>query len=116
MENKEHLLKKYTKYAVTAVIVILTGTLVVLGVLSSPYFKHIRESQIQERKRAEKEYIQYEADRVVNNIRYIQDPQTGICYAYYFDINSRIASNSLTVVPCEKIPPELLTRGNMRKK
>ncbi len=52
---------------------------------------------------------QVEADQIIHKrlgIRYIKDSRTGICFAVCGEYLSEL---SIATVPCEKIPPELLT-------
>lgn len=57
--------------------------------------------------RAQQDESQSTANRVVRNIQYIKDPRTGLCFAYYY--GGSAGGSGLTTVPCEAIPPELLT-------
>ena len=44
-------------------------------------------------------------NKIVGAIEYIKDPRAGVCFAYYW--NGR--NQNLSTVPCESIPPHLLT-------
>lgn len=48
-----------------------------------------------------------QATEVVNEIIYIKDPRTNICYAYYWG-GAGNGGPALTVVPEEKIPASLI--------
>ena len=50
------------------------------------------------------------ADFVIPNTHYIKDPRTGICFAY------DDFANTITCVPEDKIPPELLVTADMPTK
>jgi type II secretory pathway pseudopilin PulG len=82
-----------------------------LAVAGALYLENTDKTAIQERKDAEKLLIKSQTDNVVSNIRYIQDPRTNICYAYYWG-GGAYGGPALTAVPCEKIPPELLVQTN----
>ena len=49
---------------------------------------------------------QERANQVVNDILYIKDPRTSICYAYYW--------NGLATVPIASIPTNLLFIANIQ--
>lgn len=46
---------------------------------------------------------------VVWSIAYIKDPRTNLCFAYRWGGESSHGGPSLATVPCEAIPPQLLT-------
>lgn len=52
--------------------------------------------------------LQENANEVVVNIQYIKDPRTGLCFAYYWG-GAANGGPALATVPCEAIPPHLLT-------
>ncbi|MDA2922550.1 hypothetical protein MYX07_04780 [Patescibacteria group bacterium AH-259-L07] len=54
------------------------------------------------------ERIQSIANKVIGNIEYIKNPRTGLCFTYHW---GGIASGgpALATVPCDSVPPELLT-------
>jgi len=54
------------------------------------------------------QYLQARANKVVDNIQYIKDTRTGLCFAYYWG-GTTTDGSALASVPCEAIPPELLT-------
>jgi len=48
------------------------------------------------------------ANKVVAGIEYIRDPRTGFCFAYYWG-GAANGGPALAAVPCESIPPGMLT-------
>ncbi len=51
------------------------------------------------------------AKDIVNNLTYVQDQRSGICYAVVeFAHPGEVGSNSagITYVPCDKVPAEML--------
>lgn len=54
------------------------------------------------------------ANRVINDIKYIKDPRTNLCYAYYWG-GGTYGGPTMTLVPEASIPPELLTIGEVPK-
>lgn len=52
--------------------------------------------------------LQDNADYVVENIRYVKDIRTNLCFAYYWDGRDNGGRLVLTLVPCEAVPPQLL--------
>lgn len=58
----------------------------------------------EENQRAQR--LQADANKVVVEIQYIKDPRTGLCFAYMSGLSGGMA---LATVPCEAIPPQLLT-------
>ncbi len=54
-----------------------------------------------------------EADYIIREITYIKDPRTNICFAYY-EVRSPAGGLALTSVPCEKIPPHILTTATIK--
>ncbi len=44
---------------------------------------------------------------VVQEIRYIKDPRTNLCFAYYWG-GAGNGGPALAYAPCEAVPPELL--------
>ena len=61
--------------------------------------------------REELEIRQYKADLLISEVNYAKDPRTGLCFACWFG-NHGVPS--LTTVPCEAIPPDLLTEGKSK--
>lgn len=59
----------------------------------------------------EKVVPQYKADDIVGGLRYIKDPRTGLCFAYYWG-GAYNGSPALATVPCELIPPHLLVTAS----
>ena len=53
--------------------------------------------------------LQDTANSVVRHIQYIKDPRTDICFAYHFWPGGLDGIPSIATVPCEAIPPDLLT-------
>lgn len=63
----------------------------------------------------------FDAEEVINSIQYVKDSRTGLCFAYYWGNVSHDGPKiywgnvsgphnlALTTVPCDAIPPELLT-------
>lgn len=47
--------------------------------------------------------VQANAKSIINNIYYLKDVQTGLCFAYFY-----FKGPSLVTVPCEEIPDSLL--------
>lgn len=47
---------------------------------------------------------------IINSIRYVKDPRTNICFACV----PAGRGSSLTTVPCDSIPPELLTVAEIK--
>ena len=58
----------------------------------------------EEKRAAELDRLQRNADYIVSNLRYIKDPRTDLCFTYTISTGTK----SLTEVPCEKIPPNML--------
>ncbi|MFH1325842.1 MAG: hypothetical protein ABIH48_00025 [Candidatus Falkowbacteria bacterium] len=54
------------------------------------------------------ERIQQNANEVVGNIQYIKDSRTGLCFAYCW-VGMANGGPALATVPCDSVPPELLT-------
>lgn len=48
--------------------------------------------------------LQTNANDVVDNIQYVKDTRTGLCFTYYWG-----SGLALATVPCEAIPSHLLT-------
>jgi hypothetical protein len=44
---------------------------------------------------------------ILGRVGYVQDPRTGVCFAVYTLMNTV----SMATVPCEKIPKQLLNKG-----
>ncbi len=59
----------------------------------------------EEIKQRQKQYDQRTADRVIKSLKYAHDPRTNMCFSFS---NDRPSSASVSYVPCENIPPELL--------
>ncbi|MCK5060055.1 MAG: hypothetical protein KAR00_02850 [Candidatus Pacebacteria bacterium] len=73
----------------------------VIGCEERPELVHERE----ERQRARN--IKY-GIFVIKTVEYIKDPRTNICFAYSWG-GQYNGGQALSTVPCEAIPPELLT-------
>ena len=58
--------------------------------------------------------LQAATDAVVENIRYIQDPRTGLCFAYYWWSDVRGEYRAIAGVPIESVPPHLLTVAQVK--
>lgn len=54
------------------------------------------------------------ADRMIEDLFYIKDPRTGLCFAYYSYGDTRY--EKLAQVPENMIPPEMLIVANVREK
>jgi hypothetical protein len=52
--------------------------------------------------------LQSDANKVVGMIQYIKDLRTGLCFAYFWGGVDN-GGPALATVPCEAIPPKLLT-------
>lgn len=50
----------------------------------------------------------------VRQIRYHQDPRTGLCYAYLWEGDGH-GGPALSWVPCDSIPPELLNANGRQR-
>ncbi len=46
-------------------------------------------------------------NEIVSGLQYVKDPRTNLCFAYYLGVVQ--GGLVLTTVPCDAIPPELLT-------
>ena len=71
-----------------------------IGVIGSV----IREStrQVKQKKaEAPKTHIEYQADYVANEIHYMRDKRTGVCFGYF--LLSGYDTFSMTEVPCDKV-------------
>ncbi len=67
-----------------------------------------RETIKANREKMRLENLKSDATMVVARIKYIKDPRTGLCFAYYWD-GSLNGGKALATVPCEAIPSHLLT-------
>ena len=47
-------------------------------------------------------------NNIEKRIVYFQDARTGICFAFIKILTGQTDSQTMTCVPCENIPPELL--------
>ena len=90
---------------------ILFTVLVVVLVYFGVKYSDGKAARVEESMRPQR--LQEHADAVVGEIEYIKDPRTGICFAYYWSDNAR--APSLTAVPSEAIPCELLTVAKVGK-
>lgn len=63
----------------------------------------------EENKRVQR--LQNLVNSVVGNIRYTKDTRTGLCFAFYH--NGHNTEMSIAMVPCEAVPPQLLTVSNL---
>lgn len=52
--------------------------------------------------------LQVETDQIISSLRYIKDPRTGLCFASSWRGGVH-GGPGLAMVPCEAIPPQLLT-------
>ncbi len=52
--------------------------------------------------------LQEQANEVIGSIQYMKDCRTNLCFAYRWGAHSN-GGPSLATVPCEAIPPRLLT-------
>ncbi len=111
MKSVKEWWKETSRADIIGGLVILLSTALLIIMASTGKLKKNEKVEIEETKKAEKLQIQSEADDIMRKIRYIQDPQTGICYAYcwHYGVDNTL---TLTAVPCEKIPPELLVQTN----
>lgn len=64
-----------------------------------------KQQELQEKEQAQ--YLQGQANRIVQGIQYIKDERTSVCFAYYF-AHYTDGGPALATVPCEAIPPRLL--------
>lgn len=71
-----------------------------------------RRDQIAQEKWTERQtYVKSVQRLIKEEVVYVQDPRNGFCFAV-FSMNPRhyTATAGLTLVPCERIPPELLNK------
>ena len=73
-----------------------------LGCKNSETVRTQEENQRVQRRQAN-------ANEVVDSIQYIKDTRTGLCFAYYWGGTVIDGGPALATVPCEAIPPQLLT-------
>lgn len=87
--------------------VLLLGLVVLFRVTSGTGTKMTEEQKTTSVQKAVQDQ-QHLAKRVIESIRYVKDERTGLCFAYpYYGLPDR-RPESITVVPCDSIPPELL--------
>lgn len=84
--------------------------LIILALFPLPAVVRILESNTQTAQEKDEKYKQLIADEVINEMQYIEDPRTGLCFAYIWRGGSR-GGPAMALVPKEKIPPELLRVG-----
>lgn len=53
-------------------------------------------------------HLQADANEVIGSIKYFKDTRTGLCFAYYWGGGGN-GGPALATVPCEAVPPQLLT-------
>jgi len=86
-------------------------TLAVMCIVALALFAIGCEEPEEARAREEVEraqWLQSNANKVIGDIQYIKDPRTGLCFAYYWG-DTNFGGPALATVPCEAVPPELLT-------
>lgn len=84
------------------IVIVAFGAIVLTCVRVS--LKMPEEAQAEETGHAQR-LLQNTANQIVNNIWYVKDPRTNLCFAYCYYLDGM----ALATVPCEAIPPHLLT-------
>lgn len=67
------------------------------------------EAQRTEKEEREARWLQSKADHSISRLKYIKDPRTNLCFSILVHYESR----GLSEVPCEKIPPHMLTTAQV---
>ncbi len=75
-------------------------------------FQENRQAAAEREIKLREEQCQSIVDYFVNEMIYVKDPRTGICYAYFWGGGGR-GGPAIACVPEEKIPPNLLYVGKM---
>lgn len=83
----------------------ITLAFVAFGLAEKPEDVRVRE----ETRRVQR--LQTNANVVVNDIQYIKDTRTHLCFAYYWGGEAN-GGPALATVPCEVVPLHLLTAAN----
>lgn len=84
------------------------GLLMVVAFFASCQDEHVRNRLEGPTNEEVLDPAQNRAEVIVREIRYIKDASTNLCFAYYWG-GSFHGGPSLATVPCEAIPPHLLT-------
>ncbi len=95
--------------------VMIVVMIIVMTVIPAvQFYSSIKEqTERQATKKVQTETPRSETDQLVDDIQYVKDPRTGLCYAYRWnkeDSHHSYESEtfSMTLVPCDKVPKELL--------
>lgn len=90
---------------------------ILIGVMAALLFTgcpELSKEAKEKQKIEERQHQQETANIIVNQINYIHDPRVNLCFAYFWH-GAMDGGPAFTCVPCESIPPELLTTAEITK-
>lgn len=96
---------KSTSFRILVSMVLLCGISAAYVVMAESPER--RQAHVKQQTEETKTHLQRIANMVINDVCYMKDPRTDLCFAYCWGGDGR-GGPALTCVPCDSIPPELL--------